>query len=46
MPSDAVASSSLAVEKSSSLMEDARLSAFFFCNVRGLLVTCGESLPV
>ena len=38
MPSDAVASSSLAVEKSPSLMEDAR-SPFFFCNVRGLSVT-------
>jgi len=30
MPSDAVASSSLAVEKSPSLMEDARSPAFFF----------------
>ena len=38
MPSDAVASSGLAVEKSPSLMEDARSPALF-CNVRGLLVT-------
>ena len=46
MSSDAVASSSLAVEKSAGLTGDARLPAF--CNVRGLfesmtfLSTCGE----
>ena len=38
MPSDAVASSSLAVKKSPSLMEDARSPAPFFA-MKGILVT-------
>jgi hypothetical protein len=48
MPSDAVASSSLAVEKSLSMMEDARSPAFFlqcertFGLLRDILSTCGK----